>query len=125
MVGEGKRDRGEIGEEHACEGAEEQRGGVAELRECSAGDHVADLGEAAVSTQADTGAGQAYPDFPAAALHGPSQGAIVDYFVAHCREAAEVLQGFAAKQDATPCGSGGARLWIGGPTRRIQFQEEK
>ena len=94
------------------------------MRECGAGDHVADFGEGGVGAEAHAGSSQAHPDRAAAVLNGACQRAIVDDLAADCGQAADALESFAAQKDAASRGPCGASVWIGDPPGRIEFEEE-
>src|SRR5580698_6773674 len=62
VVREEERDGGEVEGGEADESEDEKQRGVAELREGSACDHVADFGEGGVGAEAAAFSGEAHPD---------------------------------------------------------------
>src|SRR5712692_4681500 len=102
----------------ACQGAAGRSSG-------GAGDQVADFAEGGVGAQADAGPRQAHPEAAAAALYGAGEGAIVDDFAADGSEAADPLERVPTQENAAAGGSRGARVWVGNPARRIEFQEKE
>src|SRR6185295_8278693 len=76
----GESDRDEESERKTRQSADELPGGIAQLGEGGAGDHVADFGEASVSAEAASGASEAHPDFASGTLDGAGQRTVVNDF---------------------------------------------
>src|SRR5580704_12132605 len=132
VVREEERDGGEVEGGEADESEDEKQRGVAELREGSACDHVADFGESGVGAEASALAGEAHPDVcfsyvahERGTFDGASEGAIVNDFAANGGEAADAIERVAAKEDTAAGGSGDTRSWAGDFFGRIEHDEEK
>ena len=65
---------------------------MAELRQCAARDHLADIGESAVFPHAARIPAQSQPNPPSCVLDAPCQRTIVNQFAANGRDTADALK---------------------------------